>query len=154
MSTVTLEKMRPDDARHVVMNLWGRGIREIEKYGVTDKEQLVTALIAMSKEYGFAIWHKSIPMAVFGAHFCEEDNIYYTWFAATEAFTEAGKETTKLLKKFVRDRIKERPGVEVEIWSAVDHPDAPRWFQLLGFKPLPIKDENKKGYFSRYQYCR
>lgn len=122
------------DVHFVAENLWERGKIEMERYGVTSLDQLVDKLMGMAQEYGYSLYADGRPVAVFGAALAN-DGWYYTWFIATEDFTKIGKAATKFLRDFTRERVAERPDARLFLWSAVDHPEAARWFQVLGFVP-------------------
>ena len=143
--------MRPAtdyDIRHVVFRMWQRGTTELAKIVPEfDREAVIKVLRSRSKEYGFTFFYHGEPVAVFGAH-AISDHEYHTWFTATDGFERIGRNATRFLRKLVQDKTAERPGVRLELWSAVDHPQADRWFRSLGFIPLA-----PEGVFNRYLYA-
>ncbi len=135
-----------DDIRHVVFRMWRRGCEELGKHGNLDNEAIIRELCKRATEYGYAFYFRGEPVAVFGAH-AVSDSEYHTWFSATDKFHHIGKEATRFLKGLVFAKTSQRPGVRLELWSAVNHPDADRWFKLLGFRP-----DKPSGMFARYVY--
>lgn len=143
---IDLRPATKDDIRHVVFRMWRRGCEEIKKHGFSDNETIIAELCKRSTEYGYSIYYHGEPVAVFGAH-AVSDTEYHTWFSATDKFHYIGKEATRFLKGLVFAKTSQRPGVKLELWTMVVHPDADRWFKLLGFYPAPAS-----GAFLRYVY--
>lgn len=136
-----------DDIRHVVYRMWRRGAEELKCHGDFDNEAIIRELHLRSQEYGYTLFYEREPVAVFGAHAVGE-NEYHTWFTATNKFHFIGKEATMFLKRLVTQKTIEKPDCVLELWSAVDHPDADRWFKLLGFQL-----RGSQGAFTRYGYA-
>lgn len=145
---IDLRPVTRDDIRHVVFRMWKRGADEAKRHGYEDNERIIHDLSMRANEYGFAFYHNNEPVAVFGAY-AGHDDCYHTWFVATDKFTVIGKQATVFLKRFIKEKTMERPGASLELWSSVDHPEADRWFQLLGFQPLEPYD-----IYNRYVYVR
>ena len=140
-------RLKPDDVYYVADNLWARGRKEAETYGIKDNALLVRRFLELSTEYGYTVWFEDKPVAVFGAYLDPEDDKYYTWFLATEEFGNVGVSLTRFLRGFIRDRKAEKPTAVLELWSAVDHPKARKWFEVLGFEYL-----EPSGKFHLYRY--
>lgn len=139
--------VKSDDIRHVVYNLWERGQAEAQCFEIENKEALISYLERNSSEYGYALCDDGLgPVAVFGAS--EMEGTYYTWFIATDEFLKVAKQATIWLLRFVREQKALRPDERLELHSAVTHEDADRWFQLLGFQPIPCD-----ALFSKYVYA-
>lgn len=135
------------DIRHVVYRMWRRGVEELRCHGHFDKEAIIRELCVRSAEYGYTFYHCGEPIAIVGANTVGA-NAYHTWFSATDKFHYIGKEATRFLKKLTADKTAERPEATLELWTTVNHPDADRWFKLLGFQPLEPQPP-----FSRYLYA-
>ena len=145
--SLSFGRVTPEDIQHVLNGLWTRGEKEAVKAGFTSREQLMAYLLSVSGEYGYTMRTDDEPVAVFGATMSEGK--YFTWFVATERFSEIGKQATRFLKGFIKERVAGRPDAHLEMISAVEHPEAEKWFNLLGFFKYP---EVKQGIFTRYVY--
>lgn len=145
--SLNFAKVQPEDIKIVVKNMWERGQRESKVYGFDNTEDIMAYLLSLSGEYGYVMKVGDEPIAVFGAARHEEK--YSTWFVATERFNEVGKQATLFLNGFIKERVKDRPDAELEMISAVEHPEAERWFAALGFALI-----EKDGLFSKYKYRR
>lgn len=146
--SLQFERSKPSDITDVVIGLWERGEQEARVAGFGDREALLAYLLSISGEYSYTMKVGNEPVAVFGA--THHGEVYHSWFMATERFNEVGKQATRFLNGFVKERVQSRPDATLEMLSAVDHPDAERWFLLLGFKKVGEKD----GIFTRYRYQR
>lgn len=135
-----------DSIRHVVFRMWRRGTEELKRHGDFDNESIIRELCLRAHEYGYAFHFHGEPVAVFGAH-AVSDKEYHTWFTATDKFHHIGKEATRFLKGLVFAKTSQRPDCRLELWSSVNHPDADRWFKLLGFHKL-----EPEGAWQRYVY--
>lgn len=145
--TLTFSSVEPDDISQVIKGLWKRGQKEATLFGITNKEELLEYLLACSSEYGFTLKVGEEPIAVFGA--AGHDNKYNSWFVATDRFAEVGRSATLFLRGFLRDKVRNRPDAELSMFSAVEHPDAERWFSLLGFEKV-----DREGFMTIYKYNR
>lgn len=143
---VVFSQVGPDDIVKVASGIWRRGEEEAEAFGL-EKSSIIQYLIEASKEHGFVMKVHDEPIAVFGAS--RAGDHYNSWFIATNRFEEVGKAATRFLKGFVSEKITQHPDAELRMVSGVSHPDAERWFKLLGFEFI-----NKEGPFSHYIYRR
>lgn len=137
----------PLDISIVIEKLWDRGVAEAERFGFKSHSELLAFLTSAATEHGYVLKIEEMPVAVFGARHLR-DNIYSTWFMATGRFDEAGAPITRFLRGFIREKLDEHPGAKIELSSAVDHPEADRWFKVLGFHPAG----QPQGLFRRYDY--
>lgn len=147
---ITYGRMEPEDLDWIIDNLWARGEGEMRAHGIFDKADLKTRLISMGHEHAYCLKLYDEPVAAFGAYKVHGLKMYSTWFVATDSFVEAAFPITRFMKGFVRDSVNAHPGYDLELISAVDNLDAPRWFKLLGFEPV----EPSEGVFTRYLYKR
>lgn len=138
----------PDDIDAVVSGLWDRGAREASNYGFKTKDQIREYLKGMCDSHAYVLAIDNARIAAFGACAVRR-NVYSTWFIATDRFSEAGAPITRFLRGFIREKLFEHPGAQIEMSSAVDHPDAERWFKILGFERVPDKEH---GVFLQYIY--
>lgn len=145
--TLVFEPLDETDINYVLDNLWERGSMEAEAFGFKTKADILAYILSVSSEYGYVLKHDEKPVAVFGASY--HSGCYYTWFIGTEDFAQVGKSATRYLDGILKRKVKEKPSARLEMLSAVDHPEAERWFNILGFKL-----EKKDGIFSRYVYQR
>jgi len=147
--SLVFEKVSSGDIQFVVGKLWDRGEKEAAKAGFDSKEQLLAHLLSLSGEYAYALKVEEEPVAVFGATTSNRGQLYYSWFIATDQFNKVGKQATRFLRGFIKERVKGRPDARLEMMSAVDHPEAEKWFKFIGFRKL---EEESEGVFSRYIY--
>lgn len=137
------------DIRTVVGGMWQRGAEELARCNHLNKEGIGDVFLSMAKEYAFSFYHDEKPAAVFGAVRDDDDeNLYYTWFAATDAFELIGRSATVFLRRFLKEKTAERPEATLELLSMVDHPKADQWFAVLGFSLL-----SKDQLFRKYRYA-
>lgn len=146
---LALHTLNDNDIDFIVNHLWQRGEEEAVFYGLKNKEELRVHIIGMSQQYGYCFRVDDEPVAAFGAAHSRDDN-YSTWFIATDRFEEVGKQITRFLRGFVKEKVSARPNATLELISAVGHPDAERWFRILGFQ----LQKPRNGVFSRYLYTR
>lgn len=144
---LAFDKVTEDDIDFIINSLWARGEEEAVLYGLKTKDEVKRYLLGVSKNYGFVLRAPGEePVAAFGAESYDGRN-YNTWFIATERFTEQALGITKFLRGFIKERLAERPDAQLNLISAVGHPDAVRWFNALGFDRVKIN-----GVFSTYRY--
>lgn len=123
----------PADIDYVLANLWERGRREAERFGLTDPAALRRAVEKfVESRYSFAVRRDGRPAAIFGA--TGGPQYFTTWFLATEEMDLA---ETRIVRRVLHENSRAIPGtVIVDVFSAADHPKADAWFRLLGFKPI------------------
>lgn len=143
-----IRPLNANDIRYVVYRMWRRGVEEIRKNGDIGNEEIIKAFQACNHEYGYAIYFEDRPVAIFGAH-AIDPLTYHTYFSATDKFHHIGRHATRFMRQLVLRETAAKPRVKLEIWSGVDHPEAERWFGLLGFDRLPDKER-----FQHYVYNR
>lgn len=148
MTQVELTPLVPVDIEYVIENIWARGRKEAEQYGIISKEAMITYLVSRPREFAWTICVDEEPVVVLGAD-KEPDGSHYTWFVATERFTEFGAEITRLLLGLLKKELLARPDIDLKIRSLSDHPKADGWFKRLGFTQLP-----QEGVFKAYRYDR
>jgi hypothetical protein len=136
-----VRRATPDDIDFVIGHLWRRGEQEYAEWGVGRRE-----LFDRYQQYGREAHSYCIrdeePIALMGAMQFGE-GYYRTWFQATERFADVGKEITVLVRKFMREQVADHPGAVVDLVTATQHPDAHRWFRLLGFRPHAMEDGSR-----------
>lgn len=147
--TFSVKELRPEHVRAVVDAAWQRGKDEAEVYGVSEAQKMTELLWQQANEYGYALFHDDVLIAVFGAAFSSADNAYATWFLATDDLLKVGRHATYWLRGFVKERTHERPDAKLKIMTAANHPEADRWFRALGFSLM--EDD---GRFKHYLYTR
>lgn len=145
--TLHYSTMSLPDLDTVLARLWKRGEDEAERYGLSDRETLRQRILAMAQEHAYVLRIGEDPVCVFGAAKCV-NNVYCTWFIATDRFGEAAMGITRFLRRFIMDKLAQNPGAVLELISAVDHPHAERWFSILGFKMA----EPPTRLFTKYYY--
>lgn len=143
-----IRPLNANDIRYVVYRMWRRGMEEIKKNGDIGNEEIIKAFQACNHEYGYALYFEDRPVAIFGAHAVSADN-YHTYFSATDKFHHVGRHATRFMRQLILRETARRPHAKLEIWSGVDHPEAERWFSLMGFNRL-----SDKGRFQHYLHDR
>ena len=105
-------------------------------------EKMLPAYLERNRTpFSFGIFVDGKPVGFMGARQIEvlgDRKSYGTWFLATDEFEVAGLGVTRAIKKFLGGKIRENPDADLYLLSASDHPDADRWFGLLGFRPLAV----------------
>ena len=149
MTELNFAHITPEDLQFIIDKLWDRGVEEAVLYGLKTPEELYQHFIGVSRQHGYCLKVGDEPVAAFGVT-PPKGKKYSTWFIATERFSEAGLGITKFLRGFVRERLAEHPEAELELVSAVGHPDATRWFNALGF----TQQGAPNGVFTRYLYTK
>lgn len=135
------------DVDYVINNLWQRGCDEVKAFGFESTEGLANFIMAGADEHGYVLTADDVPVVVFGASL--EQGTWFTWFLATEQFSDLGTQATRFFNDFLKKRLKENPGARLELISACDHSEATRWFRILGFEVM-----ERQGAFTRYKYVR
>lgn len=149
---LTFEPLKYSDISYVIEHLWDRGKQELSHHGKMSMESVMEHLaIASAHRDGYVIRIGEEPVAVFGA--MGNGQHYYSWFLATEKFAQIGKTATRLLRGFIKEKVTDRPDATLEMVSVGVHPDAARWFQIIGFNKLPPKDQPDSP-FTHYIYDR
>ena len=147
---VEFSAVTSDDIKSILDNLWDRGEEEAFLFGLKNRDEMAAYLTGAAKKHGYCLKSKGVPVAAFGAERKEPDK-YVTWFIATDRFTEEALGITRFLRGFIKDKLASRPDAKMELVSAVGHPDAERWFNVLGFRHMP---ERRQGLFRTYIYER
>lgn len=142
---MTPEPCTPEHIRYVVHNSWERGRKEAELCGFKTEEAWVAHIQSMTGEYGYTALHEGVPVAIYGA--VEKNGTYYTFFAATESFNAIARQITRFLRRFLIEKLAEKPGARLELGSLCDHPKADDWFKALGFKLI-----KRDGLLGHYVY--
>lgn len=118
--------------------MWQRGREELERLGIDADAAIDIYLERNRTPFSFGVFDDGVPIAFMGA--AEKGAAKYaTWFQATEAFPSAGVAATKAIKKFLKQAMRRHPDVDLYLFSASDHPDADRWFRLLGFRYVSMR---------------
>lgn len=141
--------VRPDDIDYIIHRLWERGREDASNHGFEDLDQVKVFLKTLGFDHGHVFRADGEPVVACGARLMRKD-AYSTWFIATNRFIEFGKPITRYLRGFLQDQVRRHPGATLELISALNYPDAARWFKLLGFLP----SQPAEGMFSRYEYQR
>jgi hypothetical protein len=126
-----------EDLAFIATNMWLRGKREMMRFGYDGSPDEFADYVSQAavEIYAFRDPSQEKPLAILGI--IPTDTGYCTIFQAVEQFTDEGLEITKALRRFAKQWRKDNPQKEGAIYSASDHPDASRWFALLGFDPAP-----------------
>lgn len=130
---LVLAKLTEHGLRHVVANLWERGRRELEVFGLDPVAAYIQLSSCIGELYSFEVRDGDEPIVAMGA-VERADNHFFTWFLATEKFTNYGSELTRVVREFLAAQTALRPGAILEVVSASDYPGTDLWFRLLGFK--------------------
>lgn len=104
---LNFSKLEPTDIQAVVGNLWERGQKEAALNGYSSRDDIMAHLLKSASDHGYVMKVADEPIAVFGAS--NHGHCYYTWFVATERFSEVGKTATLLLKGFLREKFRITP---------------------------------------------
>lgn len=119
--------VNPDLIRYVFGHIWKRGREEINRLGVTVAAATEIALYFSLFGRTRALIVNKTPVFVSGI--CPDGPELVTWFQATEDFAKHALTITRLMRNELR--IETEP---VYIYSPCVHPDAARWFGVLGYK--------------------
>lgn len=127
---ITYRDATLEDIDYVIANLWERGKREGEKVGLTI-EEIRAWLLSFCHDCLYVLIYKDKPLAITGAN--SSEGVHYTTFLATKEFKNAGMAITLFMSRFTRNRFKNLNMKRLELWSASDHPEAAKWFNIIGF---------------------
>lgn len=133
-----------DDIQYVAENLWLRGKNELNLEDIEKIRECMRMLALKSENMTWTVRKDGLPVFVFGAYYNLIGDTFYTWFLATDRFQEIGLSATVFLKRFIAAEKKQYEGSKIELWTAVEHEDAERWFRLLGFELSYTVPDNPK----------
>lgn len=80
-----------------------------------------------------------VPIAVLG-HFPHGEHVRVTWFLGAKRYFELGPRGVVYTRRYFQSLQRGYPGTWFHSYSGSRHPDAARWFTLLGFKLDKITD--------------
>lgn len=128
---ITFHDATEQEIDFVLANLWERGKREALMVGVDSVAELRKWLVDYPPDNLYTIVYQEKPIAIAGSS-CANDT-HFTTFLATKDFKKMGKPLTRFIKKFISERVNALEIKRLEIWSASDHPEAGKWFNVLRF---------------------
>ena len=143
--TLEFTELRPGDIEHVCSVLWERGVHEAKRFGLAGPQEIDRYLRGCSKEYCYVARDYSGPVTIFGANKHPEG--FITFFVSTDRMVLHGRRISIKLKHLLDADVKAEGNPVVKLISAVDHPEADRWFKAMGFA---FQDE--KPPFRTYLY--
>lgn len=120
-----------EDAERVINHVWFRTRDEAARFGVALWDVVEAGV---GNPYHASLVVDGEPVVLMGARVADEggDRVAYTWFIASLTFERHGRRVTRFLREYLRSQLE--AGLDrIECQSAAEHPDAPRWFRLLGF---------------------
>mgnify|MGYP001604602563 CR=1 FL=1 len=131
------------DVARVHANMWPRGLAELERMGLAPEKMLGAYLERNRTPFSFGIFVDGRAVGFMGARPLQDGiaggrKRYGTWFMATAEFETAGLGATKAVRNFLAGKMREHPDVDLYLLSASDHPDADRWFGVLGFRFVTV----------------
>jgi len=132
MNAVERRPTTAEDVRAVLGNLSLISAEELNKAGVIDREAVVLALLSGGEAETFC--EAGAPVCILGC--TVSDRRLGTWFIATERFFNLKAATVFPSRRVLREIRERHPGIPIEACSWSKHPQARRWFELLGFKLL------------------
>ena len=113
---------------YVVRHLAGRNRREIDAMNLSRYDALAMAIAWLAAGDCEGVVHiDDNPACTLGF----DGN--YTWFLATEAFYDAGVRAIVAARRYLKKTAESRT---IMVISLSDHPDAERWFEVLGFEKV------------------
>lgn len=121
-TTVLLERMWP--------NLWLRGLEEIDRLGMSDKEAFDTLLSCSVRGRGGFLLADGEPVLIAGVMAADEPAVYDTFMQATEDFPRHYREIVRQMRRYVN-----AVRGTVRIYSVTVHPKSERFFRAIGFEP-------------------
>ncbi len=108
-------------------DLWERGVEELRRYGISKNEALCACMeFAQRSVDSVILLADDKPVLVAGI--CPNDGAAFTWMQATNDFEQHSRAIIRLLRK----RIRAYSGL-LYLYSPLVHPDAARFFHVLGF---------------------
>lgn len=126
--------------------MWARGRAEIRALG-------------MSPEQWYAGWHQRIQLSdavAFDSHAIlgcdwEAEGVIATAFQASESFETpgVGSRVTKEIRRAIPRLMTERGARLCFVYSLCTHPEAAKWFRLLGFAEDKYKGDRYGPYTMR-----
>lgn len=131
--TLRLVKFKPEHAVFIAQDMWARGEEEARIFGLTAIDDILPMLDRI--EHAATFSYLGTPYAITGAVKAQED-VYHTVFMARPQFEDHLRAGTRMLKKHLRAQAAEKPTADIVAFSACPHPDAEKWFTLLGFEPV------------------
>ena len=140
---IAIGPIKDSEIDRVYANMWPRGRAELERMGFAPEKMLDAYLERNRSPFSFGIFVDGRPVGFMGARQIEGSasggrKSYGTWFLATDEFEAVGRAATRAIKKFLADKMREHPDVDLYLLSASDHPDADRWFGVLGFRFVTV----------------
>lgn len=117
------------DVAYVFSHLWERGYKELDCLGLSwhDARALLT-YYARTGLRSQTLFGDDRPVLVVGI--ARDNGEWITWFQATERFAAHAGEITR----HIRREAAAHQG-PLYIYSVCAHPQAARWFHVLGFDP-------------------
>jgi hypothetical protein len=141
----SFREFRREDAEAIMERMWKPGAAELDRLGMLDKNMMVEKFTNIA-DYGWTFFCGDEMVAICGAQ--RVDDTHYTWFMGTDDLWKVGREFTMWLRKFCKEMV-EKEGVKLEMATATQHPNGPRWFAALGFEKY-----HEQGIFNLYRYTR
>jgi hypothetical protein len=119
------------DLLHVWTHLAWQNRAEHERLGLSQIEVFAQAKDWLSKHGATTAWLDADPAFIFGVI---PGDVPVTWFLATEDFFATGASGVRQGRRFVKEAFRKHGRLTTV--SSSPHPDAARWFRLLGFEKL------------------
>lgn len=146
--SVKVRELRLEDIDPVVDGLWERGVREAARFGFCNYDELRSEIaLLVGEKHAYTIEVHGVPIVILGASEIEPRH-FRTFFLATDSFLASGVTLTRLLRRFISEKVSEEKPSRLDVLSACDHPAAAKWFQRLGF--IPRQEHNG---FTLYLYA-
>lgn len=123
-------------AMAVLKDLSEQNAAEHEKLGLCQLDVLAWVRKYLKQGESVTVMHKGEPVCVFGI--LTEEGEPRTWFLANKTYFSLGVAAVLHARRFLKSAVK-RHG-RIYTGSCSPHPDAERWFEVLGFKKLCEED--------------
>lgn len=117
----------------MIANASDLSLRELERFGVNQKEAEQEALRIFRKGKMVTGWLGGVPAFLFWMS--QERRICVTSFIATQKCFDNPVGSTRIIRRHLHDTVS-RNRRKVVSYSASDHPRVEKWFKLIGFEPV------------------
>ena len=132
---ITTRAAHFSDVDHIFMHVSKVTEAEVMASGVGHQGLYDYVIRQMEAFPAIAAVYQGEPIAILGVE-RGGDNDLFTWFISAETYFELGHKSARFGRKFMKTLMKVHSGKRVLSVSSSPHPDAARWFRLMGGKQI------------------
>lgn len=133
MSSIAAKPLTEARALAVKNDLWDVSRQELDAFGLG--EDGVMAHSQIDKGYKMALVCDDGVVAITGGYPTDVPGVWRTWFVGSELFKKHWKATTRKVRAVMENVAAVEGVTQYVMHSRSAHPNAIRWFRLMGFFP-------------------